>query len=49
LIAVFECGYSRAEVMKVEKFLKKQKSKNFIKKLISPEKFDGPLAQLVIP
>jgi hypothetical protein len=49
LSAVFECGYSGAEVMKAEKFLKKQKSKDFIKKLFSLEKFDGPSVPLVIP
>ncbi len=47
LSAVFECGTSRAEAMKIEKFLKKQKSKGFIKKLTTLEKFDGRLAQLV--
>jgi putative endonuclease len=47
--AVFECGASRSEAMKIERFIKRQKSRDFIKKLIKLEEFQGPLAQLVIP
>lgn len=38
---------SRAEAMKMEKFIKKQKSKLFIEKLILGENLTGNLAQLV--
>ena len=38
---------SRAEAMKMEKFIKKQKSKQFIEKLILGENLTGNLAQLV--
>ncbi|MEO9533779.1 MAG: GIY-YIG nuclease family protein [Crocinitomicaceae bacterium] len=45
--AVFEVSPSRAETMKLEKFIKKQKSRAFIEKLIDPKfKLNGQLAQL---
>jgi len=48
LKAVFECGTDIAFAMQIEKFIKKQKSKLFIKKLLD-ENFipEGVLAQLV--
>ena len=48
MVALFECGESRAEAMKLEKFIKKQKSKNLVLKLIDPDFTPtGILAQLV--
>ena len=48
MVALFECGESRSEAMKLEKFIKKQKSKNLLLKLIDPDFTPtGTLAQLV--
>jgi putative endonuclease len=45
--ALFQVSESRAEAMKIEKFIKQQKSRKFIFKLIETDHFDGKLAQLV--
>ena len=45
--AVFECGENEASAILIERFIKKQKSRVFIEKIIAAEKFDGVLAQLV--
>lgn len=47
LETVFSCGEDRAPAMKMEKFIKKQKSRTFIKKLIEGAALTGILAQLV--
>jgi putative endonuclease len=47
LKAVFECGHSRSEALKVEKFIKKQKSRNLIEAMIADKPLYGILAQLV--
>ena len=48
LKAVFYAGNQRSTAEKVERFLKKQKSRNLIKKLIDPHfQPNGILAQLV--
>jgi putative endonuclease len=47
LKAVFECGQDEAVAMKIEKFIKKQKSRALIEKVISCVQLTGPLAQLV--
>jgi putative endonuclease len=47
--AIFECGINEADAMRLEKFIKKQKSKGFLQKLINskPTELSGILAQLV--
>ena len=48
LKALFEAGHSRSVAMKVENFIKKQKSRTLIEKLVDPEfSPSGILAQLV--
>jgi putative endonuclease len=48
LAAVFEVSEDRGEAMKLEKFIKKQKTKKLIDKLIDPDfVLTGALAQLV--
>ena len=48
LKAVFECGPNKADVMQIEKFIKQQKSRRLIEKLIDPDFIpDGLLTQLV--
>jgi putative endonuclease len=48
LAAVFEVSEERGEAMKLEKFIKKQKTKSLIEKLIDPSFMPGErLAQLV--
>jgi putative endonuclease len=47
LAAVFECGYVEAEAIKIERFIKKQKSRVLIEKIINGHPLTGPLAQLV--
>ena len=37
LAAVFSCPGGKTDVMKIEKFIKKQKSKQFIEKIINPD------------
>jgi len=48
LKAVFEVGESRGEADKLEKFIKRQKSRRLIESLINPDFVpEGKLAQLV--
>ena len=47
LTALFECTNNRSEALKIEKFIKKQKSRKLIEKIISGENLYGLLAQLV--
>ena len=44
LKAVYSCGKVEAEAMKIEKFIKKQKSRVLIEKLIAGGSFFGILA-----
>jgi putative endonuclease len=46
-MAVFYCGTEESEAMKIEKFIKKQKSRRLIEKLIAGAELSGVLAQLV--
>ncbi len=48
--ALFECGNDEVEAMRLEKFIKKQKSKVFLQKLINSKtsELTGILARLVI-
>jgi putative endonuclease len=45
--AVFAAGEIEGEAMKIESFIKKQKSRKLIQRIIEGEDFKGPLAQLV--
>ncbi|WP_430467023.1 GIY-YIG nuclease family protein [Winogradskyella ouciana] len=48
LKAVFEAGNTRGEAEQIERFVKRQKSRNLLEKLITPDfKPKGKLAQLV--
>jgi len=47
LAALFSVGESRAEAIRLERFIKKQKSRKFIELLVKGDRFDGVLAQLV--
>jgi putative endonuclease len=47
LKAVYACGDKQAEAMKIERFLKNQKSRKLIEKLIAGGAFTGILAQLI--
>lgn len=48
LTAVFECSAHENEAIKIERFIKKQKSRNLIEQLINPSfSPNGALAQLV--
>ena len=47
LKAAFEVGNVEGEAMKMEKFIKKQKSRKLIEVMIQSEKLTGVLAQLV--
>lgn len=48
LASVFEVSENKSEAIKIEKFIKKQKSRNLIERLITPEFIpNGILAQLV--
>ena len=45
--AVFSCGDKENEAIKIERFIKKQKSRKILLQLINPETIpDGPLAIL---
>jgi putative endonuclease len=46
LAAVFECGENRGAAIKIEKFIKKQKSRKLIEQIIAGENLYGILAQL---
>ena len=47
LKAVFKCGRDVAVAIRLERFIKKQKSRKLIEKMILGEKLTGVLAQLV--
>ena len=47
LRAVFECSSVRNEALNMERFIKKQKSRKLIQRMIDGEKLQGILAQLV--
>jgi putative endonuclease len=47
LKAVFECGNDRGQALKVELFIKRQKSRKLIGKMIQGDNLNGILAQLV--
>lgn len=47
LVAVFECGKKRSEAILIERFIKKQKSKKLLEKIIAGTELNGLLAQLV--
>ena len=47
LKAVFECGEDRSTAVKMERFIKKQKSRNLIEQMINGVSLSGSLAQLV--
>ncbi len=47
LKAVFEVGNDRSIAMQIEKFIKKQKSRKLIERIISGEKLYGILARMV--
>ncbi len=48
LACCFEASEDRGEAMKIEKHIKKQKSKNFVKQLISSEYFRKLLLEQVL-
>ena len=47
MAAVFECGNSRGEAQKNERFIKKQKSQKLLEKMVEDKPLTGVLAQLV--
>ena len=48
LAAVFSCPGEKSAAMKIEKFIKQQKSQHFIEKIVNPDfNLDGVLTQLV--
>ena len=50
MVGLFACGSTESEALSIEKFIKRQKSKAFIQKIIEPGfQLTGILAQLVIP
>jgi putative endonuclease len=47
LKVAFECGEDEGATKRIETFIKKQKSRRFIEKMIAEESLSGELAQLV--
>jgi len=47
LMAVYCCGAERSEALKIERHVKKQKSKSFIERLVQEDVHSGLLAQLI--
>ena len=47
IMAVYECGNGRGEALKIERFIKRQKNRKLIEKLIAGGNLNGILAQLV--
>ncbi|MET4082445.1 putative endonuclease [Pedobacter sp. UYP30] len=47
LKAVFSCGEREAEAIRIERFIKKQKSQKLLERIIAAEPLTGILAQLV--
>jgi putative endonuclease len=49
LVAVYEAGESRSGAMRIERLLKRQKTRAILQKLIKGEPLYGILARLVLP
>ena len=47
LAAVFECSTDEGEAVRIERWIKRQKSRSLIEKMITSEKLNGRLSQLV--
>ncbi len=47
MVALFECDESRGESVRIERLIKKQKSRKLLETIINGEKLFGDLAQLV--
>jgi putative endonuclease len=47
LKAVFEYGEQENEAIRIERFIKKQKSRRFIETIAKADRLNGELAQLV--
>jgi len=47
MVGLFEAGKVKKDALQLELYIKKQKSRRFIKRLIGENKFYGPLASLV--
>jgi putative endonuclease len=47
LKVVYTCGNLKAEAVKIERFIKKQKSRSLIERLIEGSELTGILAQLI--
>ena len=47
LKAAFECGESESDAVRIERFIKKQKSRKLIERLMEGQILSGVLAQLV--
>ena len=47
LKAVYSCGLDEATAVQIERFIKRQKSKKFIERLIEGQGFTGILSQLI--
>jgi len=47
VMAVFECSEERSPALKCERFIKKQKSRRFIERILGEEALTGELAPLV--
>ena len=47
IMAVYECATDRGEALTIERFIKRQKNRKLIEKLIAGGNLDGILAQLV--
>ena len=47
LAAAFKVGESESEAIRIERFIKKQKSRGLLQRMVSGEELHGVLAQLV--
>ncbi|WP_243718110.1 GIY-YIG nuclease family protein [Pedobacter changchengzhani] len=47
IVAVYSCGHLESEAVKIERFIKKQKSRKLIEHLVKGDEFSGILAPLV--
>ena len=44
---IYSCGHLESDAVKIERFIKKQKSRKLVEQLVNGDQFSGILAQLV--
>ncbi len=47
MVGLFECGLNRGDAMRIERLIKRKKSRTLVERLVKGERMYGEIAQLV--